>query len=100
MNLIAQGNRQIEQLGGYSGSDSNSLQRTDTTSVIASRLFNSAARMISASQEGLLTLRRLRTGGAQTINVHQHVSVADGGQAVVAGQIGGGRKRGRSSKNG
>lgn len=50
----------------------------------AGRMAASAARMMAAFQQGLLTLDRLRNGGRQTVVV-QHVKVADGGQAVVAG---------------
>ena len=47
------------------------------------RLSNAAARMMQAYQEGLTTLQKLRTGGRQTVLV-QHVSVSEGGQAVIA----------------
>lgn len=52
-------------------------------SVEASRAANAAARMMSAFQDGLLTLQRLRTGGRQVVTV-QHVQV-NGGQAIVTG---------------
>jgi hypothetical protein len=38
-------------------------------------------------QQGMLALQRLRTGGTQRIVV-QHVTVEDGGRAVVAGEVG------------
>jgi hypothetical protein len=53
----------------------------------AARLSNAAARMMEMYQQGLLTLQKLRTGGKQTVVV-QHVQVADGGQAVIAGNVG------------
>ena len=42
--------------------------------------------MMTAFQQGLLTLQRLRTGGQQVVTV-QHVQVNEGGQAVVAGKV-------------
>jgi hypothetical protein len=66
-------------------------------SIEAARLANAAARMMSAFQDGLLTLERIRRGGKQTVKVvHQHVAVGPGGQAVVAagGVKGGGRRTG------
>lgn len=50
------------------------------------RLTNAAARLIQVYQEGFLALHRVRTGGKQVVTV-QHVVVAEGGQAVVAGSI-------------
>lgn len=52
----------------------------------ATRLLNASARMMDTYQRALLTLDRMRNGGKQTVVV-QHVTVAGGGQAVVAGQI-------------
>ena len=51
-----------------------------------------AARLLSAFSQGALALDRLRHGARQTVTV-QHVTVEDGGQAVVAGSVnqGGGR---------
>jgi len=65
------------------------------------RLSNAAARMMQVYQEALLTLQKLRTGGKQTFLV-QHVQVAEGGQAVIAGNMkAGGRqcRKGGHSKN-
>jgi hypothetical protein len=45
-----------------------------------------AARLMGACAQGTLALDRLRNGGRQVITV-QHVTVADGGQAVVAGNV-------------
>ena len=58
--------------------------RGDT--IEACRLTNAAARLMSAFNEGVQTLAKLRTGGKQTVVV-QHVQVTDGGQAVVAGDL-------------
>ena len=56
------------------------------------------AGLMTAFQQGALTLQRMRNGGNQTV---QHVTVANGGQAVI-GQIeaGGRPRRGRLTKNG
>jgi hypothetical protein len=74
-------------------------------SVEAARLANAGARMMSAYQDGLLALDRVRRGGRQTVKViHQHVAVGPGGQAVVAGSMKaggcGGRKGGGRKQNG
>ena len=59
------------------------------------RLANTAARLMSTFQQGLLTLQRLRSGGQQLVTV-QHVHVSDGGQAALINvQTGGeGQKNG------
>ena len=56
------------------------------------RLTNAAARLFEVSQGGCLTLQRMKTGGTQTVVV-QHVNIEQGGQAVVAGRVEGGRRR-------
>ena len=64
-------------------------------SVEAARLAGAAARMMDSYQRGLLALDRLRNGGRQVVTV-QHVTVADGGRAVVTGRVAagdGGRAR-------
>jgi hypothetical protein len=68
------------------------------------RLAGAAARLMSSYQQGLLTLHRLRTGGRQEVRViHQQVQVNEGGQAVVAGSMGGGpprrKQRGAGDEN-
>ena len=62
--------------------------------VQVTRLAGATARMMTAFQQGLVTLQRLRTGGQQVVTV-QHVEVRDGGQAIVAGRMkaGGAGKR-------
>jgi hypothetical protein len=60
--------------------------RGDT--VESCRLANTAGRLMHVYQQGLEMLSKVRTMGRQTITVqHQHVSVADGGQPVVAGDL-------------
>jgi len=77
-----------EDLAAYKSSGHQYQHR----SIEACRTANTAARLLDAYQRGLLTLERMRNGGRQTVTV-QHVNVAAGGQAVVAGAVGG-RHRG------
>lgn len=64
-------------------------------SVEACRLAGTASRLLEAHARAALTLQRLRSGGKQTVVV-QHVTVGDGGQAVVAGAVrNASRNRGR-----
>jgi hypothetical protein len=67
----------------------------ESDGVEKARLLNSAARFMKTYQDGLLCLNRIRSGGVQRVIV-QHVTVADGGQAVVAGEVSreGGAKNG------
>jgi hypothetical protein len=75
-----------------------SMQEGD--SVEACRLTNASARLMSVFQDAVLTLQKLRAGGSQTVTV-QHVTVAQGGQAVIGNVRTGGQKRRRGeSKNG
>jgi len=75
-----------------------------TRSIEAARLANASAKMMTAFQDGLMALERIRRGGRQTVkvvHVHQQVAVGNGGKALVAGNVksGGGRKAaGRRSK--
>ncbi len=70
----------------------------------AARLTAAGARMMAAVAGAALALQRLRAGDQQMIQVvHQQVAVADGGRAVVAGQVGvgaGPRKRRRKPRRG
>ena len=63
-----------------------SKERQQVQSIEAVRLCNASARMMSAFNDGAKTLDKLRRGGEQQLTV-QHVSVKEGGQAVVAGQL-------------
>ena len=68
-------------------------------SIEACRLTNSVARMMSAFQDGIATLQRMRTGGNQ-IATEPHVNVAAGAQAVIGNlQTGGAKRRGSKAKN-
>lgn len=49
---------------------------------MAVKRLNVSARMMTAAQNGLLTLQKLRSAGPQNVTV-QHVHVNSGGQAVV-----------------
>jgi hypothetical protein len=52
------------------------------------RLMNAAARQMDTYQAGMLALMKFKAAGKQTVIVHhQHVTVADGGQAVIAASI-------------
>jgi hypothetical protein len=62
--------------------------RAVEASVEAARLTNAAARMMTAFQDGMATLARVRSGGQRVTVVHQHVQVA-GGQVAVAGHVAG-----------
>ncbi len=77
-----------EELAAYK----NSRGQFPHRSIEAARMANTAARLMDAYQRGLLHLERMRTGGQQIVTV-QHVNVSAGGQAVVAGTVGG-RRRG------
>lgn len=60
--------------------------RQQVQSIEAARMAGAAARMMETFQRAALTMERLRNGGKQTVVV-QHVAVANGGQAVVAGTV-------------
>ena len=96
MKLTAQMNRSLEVMEHSRGGE------REAANVQATRLANSAARLMGAFQQGALTLDRLRNGGRQVVQV-QHVTVAEGGQAVVAGRISpggrGGRRKGEAAAN-
>jgi hypothetical protein len=66
--------------------------------VEATRCANTAARLMGTFQDAMLTLQRIRSGGSQTVTV-QHVTVAQGGQAVI-GNVGTGgvKRRGTNGK--
>ena len=53
--------------------------------VSAGRMMNLSVRLMQTFQTGLLTFKRLRGNGEQRITI-KHVSVSDGGQAVI-GQV-------------
>jgi hypothetical protein len=72
-----------EQMAAYK----NSGHQYPHRSIEACRSANAMARLMDVYQRGLLTLDRLRNGGRQMVTV-QHVNVAAGGQAVVAGAVG------------
>ncbi len=71
-------------------------KREQVASVEAARMATAAARMMEATARAALALDRLKNGNRQTVVV-QYVTVADGGQAVVAGTVppgAGGSERG------
>jgi hypothetical protein len=69
----------------------------DGANLRATRLATAMARIMSAHLEGALALQKLRCGGRQTVVV-QHVEVAEGGQAIVAGKMRTGGRRGRADR--
>jgi hypothetical protein len=80
------------------------VSELQAASVEAARLANAAVRAFGGYDDGWLALARIRRGGKQTVTVvHQNVAVGPGGQAVVAGNVGGGgtgKKPGGVRKNG
>lgn len=81
---------------------SGNFQLRQLASIESCRNANAAARAMGAFNDAMLTLQKLRTGGRQVVTV-QHVTVNDGGQAVVAqtmraGKAGGRKRRGRTGK--
>ncbi len=65
------------------------------------RFTNAAGRMMEVYQKACLTLLKLKNGGAQRVEVqYQQVNVGPGGQALVAGRVGGGSRRRGGGKNG
>jgi hypothetical protein len=75
--------------------------RNDLPPLEHARLLNTVARMFEAYSSGCLTLQKLKTGGKQHVVVQyqQQVNVGSGGQAVVAGKVGRGSRRGRKRPN-
>ncbi len=59
----------------------------------ATRSATAGARVLSAFAQGAMALDRLRNGNRQVVTV-QHVTVSEGGQAVVAGTVTTDRRRG------
>ncbi len=75
--------------------------RQQVQSIEAARMTAAGARLMETFQRASLTLERLRNGGRQTVVV-QHVTVSDGGQAVVTGAVerprGGRKRKGETAK--
>jgi hypothetical protein len=85
LRLIGRANLEIEGMGRFD------WQRKREAMVEIARLSNAAARLMQTYQQALLVFAKVRNGGKQTVIV-QHVQVNDGGQAVIAGQAGGGAR--------
>ena len=81
MKLAAQLNRCIERMDREHHPD-----LRERANVQGTRLAGAIARMSGSYQSGMTTMQRLRSGGTQRVIV-QHVTVSEGGQAVVAGQV-------------
>ncbi len=90
----------MDQAAGISRQMSGHDQRVcEASNIQATRLFNSANRLMKTFQQGLLTIQKIRNGGNQTVTV-QHVSVSDGGQAVIGNVGGGDNQPGANLKSG
>ena len=72
--------RFLDKAAGYL--DRAGYSHGSSAPVEAARLTNAACRLMDAYRQALLTLQRIRTGGAQTVTV-QHVHVGEGAQAVI-----------------
>lgn len=72
------------QMGALHGAMFNCLTKSAlaTNSTDAIKYLNIATKVANTFQSGILTLKRMRSSGQQSITV-QHVTVADGGQAVI-----------------
>ena len=95
MKLAAQLNRCIERMEAGRHND----EARERANIQGTRLAGAIARMSGAYQSGMTTMQRLRSDGTQRVIV-QHVTVSEGGQAVVAGQVemGGPAPGGRSRR--
>ena len=87
LRLIGRANLEIEGMSRFN------WQGKREAMVEIARLSNAAARLMQTFQQGLFVLAKVRSGGRQTVVV-QHVQINDGGQAVVAGQVGNSGKGG------
>ncbi len=91
LRLIGRANLEIEGMARFD------WQGRREAMVEIVRLSNAAARQMEAYQQALFGWTKMRRGGKQTAVV-QHVTVNDGGQAVIAGQAGGSGKGDQSEK--
>ena len=83
MKLLGRSADEIGQANRFSG-----FEHQQACKAQAARLAGAAARLMSSYQQGMLALQKRRTGGRQTVTVvHQHVNVAAGAQAAVAGAV-------------
>ena len=103
MKMNEQLSRQLETLASVYPKG----RESETNNIQAARLAGAISRMGATFNDGVRTLRVLRSGGKQTVvvkHVHQQVQVNEGGQALVAGEVnaegGALRRRGSRSKNG
>ena len=88
MRMTEQLNRCIERMAPEKHGSDDGEARREGANVQASRLAGAISRMSGSFQQGIGTLQRLRSGGRQVVTV-QHVNVNEGGQALVAAQVGG-----------
>jgi len=91
MKLSTQLNRCVENMDQPSRPEAQ-----ERANIQGTRLAGAIARMQGAFQSGVLALQKMRTGGQQVVKVvHQHVTLSEGAQAVVAGEVNAGIRRGR-----
>ena len=93
MKLSAEMNRQIDRALQVIAPAEN-----ERATLNATHLAGAVGRLMSTYYQGMVTLQRVRSGGTQRVLV-QHVTVNEGGQAVVAGKVGRG-VRGRGATGG
>lgn len=75
--LISDGLAMVEKAGSQ-----RTIALTQLYSTEGTRLINTGNRMMNTYQQGIATLAKSRRGGKQSMTV-KHVTVADGGQAVI-----------------
>jgi hypothetical protein len=75
---MALAHKLVMKIGAQAANQQNTLEQA--------RLVNSCTRLIRTYQSGMLAFQRIRGGGRQIVTV-QHVTVTDGGQAVVAAAV-------------
>jgi hypothetical protein len=85
LRLVGRANLEIEGLGRFE------WERRREAMIEIARLSNAAARLMETYQRALFVLTRAQATGKEAVLV-QRVQVNDGGQAVVAGQVGGSGK--------
>ena len=95
MKMAKRMNEEIERAGCISEAE------REARNVRACRYAGAISRLMLTYQQGIATLDRKRSGGRQRVEVvYQHVNVADGGQAVIAGNNVDARSKGQGQGEG
>ena len=84
MRLAGSSLRFLRKAEDYNAVDAHAA--ANAANLEASRCANAAAKLMEAFQRGMLTMDTLRNGRKQSVTV-QHVTVENGGRAVVAGAV-------------